>query len=273
MTAPGPPPPGGEVLVGLHAVAEAVANPAREKRLLLATDAGLRALGRELRRRGAKRPDARTERRSPEGFQEAAGRLCGDLGPGRRRVPGGLLLLASPTPVRDGAWLAGLAARGGPLGLVALDGATDVRNVGAVLRSAAFFGASALVLGDRGFRVRPGLALAAAGALEHVPLALVPSLPRTLAGLAGAGVATVGLCGDGGPAGGAPADGRVCLVLGAEDRGLSPAVRRRVLGTAALRGAGPVQSLNVSVAAALAMGLFFDGGGFGAGSGGAGVSP
>lgn len=139
--------------------------------------------------------------------------------------------------------------------LVVLDGVTDPRNVGAVMRSALSAGATALVVGrHRSGHLTPAAVKAAAGAVEHLPVATVAGIPAALVEMAGAGVWTVGLDSHGGTSlwDLAVASEPVAVVLGAEGRGLSPLVRRRCDVLAAVPMAGPLDSLNVSAAAALA---------------------
>lgn len=139
--------------------------------------------------------------------------------------------------------------------LVALDGVTDPGNLGAVLRSAECAGATGVVLPrHRAVNVTPAAAKAAAGAIEHLPIALVGGLPSALNELQRREVLTVGLDSAAEqtiyelP----PVDGPVCLVLGAEGRGLSRLVRQRCDVVAQVPLHGQLASLNVSAAAALA---------------------
>jgi 23S rRNA (guanosine2251-2'-O)-methyltransferase len=139
--------------------------------------------------------------------------------------------------------------------LVALDGVSDPRNLGAVARVAETAGATALVLPrHRSAHVTPVVTKAAAGAIEHVPIALVAGIPNALERARRAGVWTVGLDAD------ADrslfdlelADQPLVLVLGSEGRGLARLTSARcdVLVSIPMRGA--IASLNVSAAAALA---------------------
>jgi 23S rRNA (guanosine2251-2'-O)-methyltransferase len=139
--------------------------------------------------------------------------------------------------------------------LVALDGVTDPGNLGAVLRSAECAGATGIVLPrHRAVHVTPAATKAAAGAIEHLPMALVGGLPGALARMRDAGVLVVGL--DGGADRSlhelGPADGPVCVVLGAEGRGLSRLVRERCDQLVAIPLRGRLASLNVASAATLA---------------------
>jgi 23S rRNA (guanosine2251-2'-O)-methyltransferase len=169
----------------------------------------------------------------------------------RSEAPQGVLALAAPLPEAD---LDDMVADGAAF-LVALDGVTDPGNLGAILRSAECAGVTGAILPrHRAVHVTPAATKAAAGAIEHVPIAVVGGLPAALSRLRDAGVHVVGLDG------GAPeslydlagADGPVCLVLGAEGRGLSRLVRQRCDELVSIPLRGALGSLNVSAAAALA---------------------
>ncbi|MBO0747707.1 MAG: 23S rRNA (guanosine(2251)-2'-O)-methyltransferase RlmB, partial [Acidimicrobiaceae bacterium] len=139
--------------------------------------------------------------------------------------------------------------------LVVLDGVTDPHNLGAVMRSALSAGATGLVIGrHRAARLTPTAVKAAAGAAEHLPIALVGGIPAALNELRSAGVWTVGLdaSGSGTVWELEVATEAVALVLGAEGRGLSSLVRQRCEVVVGIPMAGPLESLNVSAAAAVA---------------------
>jgi 23S rRNA (guanosine2251-2'-O)-methyltransferase len=139
--------------------------------------------------------------------------------------------------------------------LLVLDQVTDPHNVGAILRSAAAFGAIGLVSQDRHSPAEGGVvAKAASGALERMPWARVVNLARALEDVASAGFWRIGLAGDAdtelkdalGPA-------RVAMVLGAEGPGLRHNTREHCDALARLPIGEAVESLNVSNAAAVAL--------------------
>jgi 23S rRNA (guanosine2251-2'-O)-methyltransferase len=146
-----------------------------------------------------------------------------------------------------------LAATDRPL-LVCLDQVTDPHNLGAVCRSAEGAGATGVVLPAHGSaRVTPAVCRASAGAVEHLPVAVVPNLARYLNDVKGPRLWVWGAAADGqvGLWDADFADAGVAFVLGAEGRGLRPLVRRSCDEIVAIPLLGRVDSLNVSVAAAL----------------------
>jgi 23S rRNA (guanosine2251-2'-O)-methyltransferase len=170
----------------------------------------------------------------------------------RTEAPQGVVARAAPLREVE---LDRLANRtdGAPF-IVAIDGVTDPGNLGALLRSAECFGANGAVLPrHRAAHVTPTVAKAAAGAIEHLDLAVVPGLPTAIRLLGELGVWTVGLDMDGEPIDRlALADEPVALVLGAEGRGLSRLVRQRCDVVAAIPQHGKLGSLNVAAAGAVA---------------------
>ena len=226
------------LIFGVHAVEAALANPQRVIRKLFLTDNAERRLHAALAAR-----QLAHERVLPRDLDRR-------LGPDT--VHQGALIEAAPLPEPTLAQLAETAA-GRPL--IVLDQVTDPHNVGAILRSAAVFGAAGLVMTRRHSPPLGGaLAKSASGALEIVPVALAQNLARAIADLKELDFTVMGLDGDATelledtdwPE-------RVALVLGAEGKGLRQLTRESCDKLVRVAANGAFASLNVSNAAAVAL--------------------
>ena len=145
-----------------------------------------------------------------------------------------------------------LAAAELPL-IVCLDQVTDPHNLGAVVRSAEGVGATGVVLPAHGsVRVTPAVCRSSAGAVEHLPIAVVPNLARYLTEIKSSDLWAYAADSEGSLSmWQADLTGGVALVLGAEGKGVRPLVRRTCDAIVSIPLAGKVSSLNVSVAAAV----------------------
>jgi len=145
-----------------------------------------------------------------------------------------------------------LAAEERPL-LACLDQVTDPRNLGAVCRGAEGAGATGVVVPAHGSAtVTAVVARASAGAVEHLPVAVVPNLARYLSEVKSAELWVYGAAGDAEDTmWDTDLSGSLAFVFGAEGRGLRPLVRKTCDAAVSIPLAGPVESLNVSVAAAV----------------------
>ena len=224
-------------LWGRHAVEAALKNPARSHRKLWATREGIESLDGELP------PDFPVEYAD---VQDLA-RLVAKDAPHQ-----GLVLECEPL---DNRFLDEFTGPDLAAPIVVLDQVTDPHNVGAILRSAAAFGAAAIVTQDRHSPPESGVvAKSASGALEVVPWIRVVNLARALDELADAGYWRIGLTGhaDATLAEALPA-GPVALVLGAEGAGMRHNIEAHCDALAKLPISRAVESLNVSNAAAIAL--------------------
>jgi 23S rRNA (guanosine2251-2'-O)-methyltransferase len=226
--------PYAQLLYGFHSVREALDNPTRRLVRLMVTE---NALSR-LKESGPLPIEPEIVR------PDAIGRL---LTPDA--VHQGVLLEAEPPAAPA------LSALPGDALLLALDQITDPHNVGAILRSAAAFGVTAVIVTLRHAPEVTGvLAKAASGALEHVPLIPVRNLVKTLEELAERGYQRIGLDSE------APESIDVVtlrrpsvIVLGAEGKGLRQSTRAACDVMARLDLPGEIKSLNVSNAAAVTL--------------------
>ncbi|TXH32222.1 MAG: 23S rRNA (guanosine(2251)-2'-O)-methyltransferase RlmB [Rhodospirillaceae bacterium] len=167
----------------------------------------------------------------------------------------GIAARVAPLPEIDLYEICDLAQSRQEVRLLILDQVTDPHNVGAILRSAAAFGALAVILTERHAAPETGtLAKAASGALEVVPLVRVGNLARAMEQLKEAGFWLAGLAAEGrSDLAGAKLSGKVGLVLGAEGPGLRRLTRDHCDLLVRLPTSGPISHLNVSNAAAVAL--------------------
>ena len=223
------------VLYGWHSVKAALQNPARQVRKLLATENAARRLTDEGIAAGGKaeivRPGAIAERLAPDAVHQ------------------GLYLEVEPLAFPA---IEDVPAKGVVL---VLDQITDPHNVGAILRSAAAFGATAVVTTQRHSPEATGaLAKAASGALELVPYVNVQNLARGLAALKHSGFLVVGLDSEGeADLAALPLRAPLALVLGAEGKGLRQLTKETCDHVARIDLPGKIASLNVSNATAVSL--------------------
>ncbi|MBW8825541.1 MAG: 23S rRNA (guanosine(2251)-2'-O)-methyltransferase RlmB [Acidobacteria bacterium] len=236
---------GGEQVEGRQAVRELLlAGRRRVKEVVLADDLDPAPIIEEIEELAA---ESRTRvRRVPRATLE---------GQARSEAPQGVLAKAAPLRDADLDTLCRRGRDGQPPFLLALDGITDPQNLGALLRTAECAGVSGVLLPrHRAAHVTPTVAKAAAGAIEHLDIALVSGMPAALARAKELGVWVVGLdeAGEAPLFGLAVADQPLALVLGAEGSGLGRLTRARCDLLVAIPIRGRLASLNVASAGALA---------------------
>ncbi|MBT2134109.1 23S rRNA (guanosine(2251)-2'-O)-methyltransferase RlmB [Croceibacterium sp. LX-88] len=224
-------------LWGRHAVEAALKNPARRHRKLWATREGIASLDGEL------------PADFPVEYADGAdlARLVARDAPHQ-----GLVLECEPL---EDVHLSEILDEDPDGLLLVLDQVTDPHNVGAILRSAAAFGAAAIVTQDRHAPPEGGVVgKSASGALEVVPWVRVVNLARALEEMAEAGYWRIGLAGEAqATLGEALPTGKVALVLGAEGEGMRHNITAHCDALARLPISDAMESLNVSNAAAIAL--------------------
>lgn len=232
---------------GWHAVNAALANPNRQITRIVIGRADRPQLAEFLSSLPSERQAA-----LPAPQKVDAGHLDRLAGPDSKAVHQQIALEVAPLDSPD---LSEVLFGAENLRLLVLDQVTDPRNIGAIMRSAAAFRADALVMTARHAPEESGLlAKAAAGALESVPIVRVVNLARALDQMKEAGVLLAGL-----EAGGTTrldtlaGTARLGLVLGAEGSGMRRLTREACDHLAAIAMPGQAESLNVSVAAGIAL--------------------
>jgi 23S rRNA (guanosine2251-2'-O)-methyltransferase len=174
---------------------------------------------------------------------------------GTREHQGVVAMLAASSTVELDDLLARPSQAGQPGLLVLLDGVEDPQNLGAVIRTALAAGALGVVIPERrAAGLGDATARASAGAVAHLPVARVTNLPRAMETLKAAGYWLVGLDERAErPYTDVDLTGSIALVLGGEGKGLHQLVREKCDFLASIPTRGPVASLNVSVAAGIAL--------------------
>ncbi len=232
-------PESGLWLYGLHAVRAALANPKRFVKRAVLTERAVEEIGPKLL--GRARHDVTDMAGVSKVLPEGA-------------VHQGVALLVEPLPRRDlNDVLA--EAMGKRRVVLVMDQITDPHNAGAILRTAAAFGVSAVVMQDRHSPPESGvLAKAASGALDIVPVIVAVNIARTLEELGKAEFWRIALAGDGDMTlQDARHKGDIALVVGSEGDGIRRLVRERCDVSAYLPIDAAMESLNVSNAAAVAL--------------------
>jgi len=228
-------------IYGRHAVAAALANPERRVRRVLATKNAAdwlqtAVISDEIRAKiEDAKPDAIDKALPAGAVHQGVAAEVFDLS--RARLKEACAPAEARRPV------------------VVLDQITDPQNIGAIFRSAAAFGARAVIVQER--RTPPlagALAKAAAGAIETIPCVKVVNIARALEALSGLGYETAGLAGEAeNDVSDLPMDQPIALVLGAEGAGLRQLVGETCKLKVRIPIAAEMESLNVSTAAAIAL--------------------
>lgn len=248
-----------DMIVGIHSIAEALKNPHRQVFEIVCTDEGFHEFKKRSGLRDSDIPLNKVRWLEGHALQEEAKKIYRDLDLEFQRVPSGIYMLVSPVEILEPTWIYQQLESRIPLKILALDQVTDAHNGAAIMRTAAFYGVDAILISAKGnFGIGPGFSRIASGATEHVKIVRCSALPKTITKLKDLGATCIGLSEHAsGDLGTLDSKKSICLVLGAEDVGMSHAVSRVVETTISFKPAGKIKSLNVSVAAAIAMEKIF----------------
>lgn len=245
-----------DIVFGIHSIAEVIKNPSRGNCSLYATEESKKDL-EKMHFSGRLPENLEVHLLSNHKLQEQAKLHLKELGYKEQRAPSNLFLMANQLQSVDMASFYSQVEKKNELRILALDQVTDIHNVAAILRSAAFYNLDFLIMGKKsGPGMPPGFYRIASGASEFVPIVNCSNLSKVINKLESLGVSCVGFAEEATQTE-QRTDEKLCLVLGSEDTGLSNAVRRVLKNTVALESQGQIKSLNVSVAAAVAMEKFF----------------
>lgn len=242
-----------DLVVGIHSIAAAIKNSDRNLYHLYTTEDALSEL-----KKVVNVPENIIKLCSSHKIQEEAKNYYKQLDLEYQRVPSGVFLTASQLQVHDVTYLYSQLESKEGLKILALDQITDVHNAAAILRTASFYGVDLVIIPDKkSFGLTPSFFRIASGAAEFVPLVGVSKLTKTVTKLKEQNVLCLALSehasGDLSEELIAKHNKGLCLVLGREDVGISHAVMRLIDHHISLDSQGDIQSLNVSIAAAISM--------------------
>ncbi len=165
----------------------------------------------------------------------------------------GVMAEISPIKYKDVDTIIDKCVREGSF-ILFLDSVEDPQNMGAIMRSAEFFGCAGVVIPKRRcVQVNETVAKVSAGAVFHLDIARVENLANTLKKLKKFGITVVGADLDGEPLKNVDLSPPIAIVVGGEDKGLSKPVKKQCDFIAKIEGYGKINSLNLSVAGAILM--------------------
>ena len=246
-----------DLVIGLHSIVEAIKNSSRYDKVLYGTNEGLNKLYKNYDSLPLGEVEIQTL--SSNSFLKKTQALYAQKNFDYSRIPSGLLLQSTALKILTPQWIfENLSNKS--LKIIALDSVTDIHNGAAIMRTAAFFGVDAFVISQKGsFGLVPSFYRMASGATESIKIIKTSNLSKLIKGLQERGVCCIGLSEHSSESEFSELEEiNCCLVLGNEETGISHAVIRSLNRTFALRPKGCIKSLNVSVAAAIAMEKFFN---------------
>lgn len=247
-----------DLIFGLHSIAEAIKNPKRRQWQLYVTDDSLKDL-RKLHFNNQKLPESvEIKILSNHKLQEEGKFQFRERGFKEQRVPSNIFLVTQKLEEVSIATIYDHIEKNDQLKMMALDQVTDIHNLAAIMRTAAFYDLDFVLISKKGpLNFPPSYFRIASGAAEYVQLINCSGLSKALTKMMDKKVDCIGLAEEATTTSDeVQALSKTCLVMGAEDTGLSNAIRRVLDKFVALPARGEIRSLNVSVAAAIAMDKF-----------------
>lgn len=240
-----------EIIVGLHSIVEALKNKERSGHKLFTTKENKSELSKKINLSEVSGLEI-IENNSHK-IQEEAKSYYKDLDFHFSRVPSNTFLVTNKLELKNLTFLYNLIDNTPNFKMLILDQITDVHNLGAMMRTSSFYGINAVLMSRKGDLLRtPTFHRISSGAFEHVPIINCGSLPKTITKLKEKKVMMLGFSEHSKESNFEKSE-KMALVLGAEDVGLSNAIARILDKTISLESKGNIKSLNVSVAAAIAM--------------------
>lgn len=238
-----------QIIIGAHSIYHAMKN--REIVDCIATADGLKEFRKNYKDCGDLDSVKVLDKHQ---FQEESKKIFKEHKFEYQRIPSGLLLVSKAIEIGSPPEFYDFLDSNNEAKVIALDGVTDIHNAAAIIRSCAFFAVDAVVLsGKQSFGMSPGFFRIASGGAEYLKIFKVNNLSKTLMKVQEKDIPVFALSEHEEPIDKSQSFTRFCLVMGQEDTGISHAVMRVCDNKVALPNIGPIKSLNVSVATALAL--------------------
>lgn len=248
-----------EIIIGLHGIKAALENPRRHLLRWIATEEGVMDFNKRTGKNVKSFP-FKIELVASHKLQEEAQKEFLKRQLEFQRVPSQMFAIFEALETLEFEELKRIITSSDNLKILALDQISDVHNGAAILRTAAFYGIDIVLLPqEKSFSLTPSFYRIASGAPEYLKFYRTPHLSRTLGQLKDLGVKLIGLSEHAESAIDSSVlnSDKMALVLGAEDVGLSNAVKRQMDDLLAIKPRGIIKSLNVSTAAAVALQICF----------------
>jgi len=240
-----------DLIVGYHSIHHALENTDRANKEIFATKEGLKKYKSKYQIN-----ESNVQFLDQREIRSVYTKHCVEKGFNSTKLHGDIFLISDELPELGNAFLYSLIEKKESLRLLALDRVTDIHNAAAILRTAAFYNLDGLILSQKStLSYTPGFFRIASGGFEHVPVMRTPNLSKTLKTLSSKQVTTIGLSEEVENSS-LEQKSSWCLVLGSEEMGLSHAVERSVDEHICLKSHGKIDSLNVSIAASIALEKF-----------------